>query len=269
MPKSWFEPYLWIHVAGILMFPLWMVLCLLGLASGDPFLPAWMELLAIAGLGIGLILAMQLRRPFNIFSVVMVAVPTDCLDDDRRRVLAVFQEKEHRALAMAVAALLFFFLIDAYHLSPLVEAFSPVRNAPGAGISRVAIATIGFLGANLFLQVPLATLRVMVKPDEGLETISPVDVEDVAEEFTTLGWQLSSLAPDKTETSPSAKEARPKDDAGTDDAEGAIEDSEPQDIEGNESAEVSTDSEVSTDNEGEKAQTEPEDSADSMSSSNG
>ncbi|MEM8717330.1 MAG: low-complexity tail membrane protein, partial [Cyanobacteria bacterium P01_G01_bin.4] len=74
------------------MFPLWMGLCALGLASADPVLPLWLEMAAIALLGAGPIVAMQVLRPFNIFSALMVAIPTDCLDDDRRRILALLKE---------------------------------------------------------------------------------------------------------------------------------------------------------------------------------
>ena len=201
--QSWFEPYVWVHVAGILAFPVWMGLCTLGLASAAPLLPLWLEMAAIALLGAGPILAMQLLKPFNIFSALMLAIPTDCLDDDRRRILALFQQRDQQLLAVAIAALMCCFLLDAYHLAPLVEMFSPVRAAPGAGISRVVLAAIGFLGANLFLQIPMATLRVMATPDINLTEVSPVHVEDAREQFTTLGWQwaglLSSPAPDAAE----------------------------------------------------------------------
>ena len=195
MRQSWFEPYVWVHVAGILVFPLWMGLCAIGLASGEPVLPVWLEMTAIALLGAGPILAMQLLKPFNIFSALMVAVPTDCLDDERRRILAIFQERDQRLLAVAIAALMCCFLLDAYHMAPLLEAFSPVQAAPGSGISRLLMATVGFLGANLFLQVPMATLRVMAMPDLAVDKVVPVDIEDATELFTTLGWQWAALAP--------------------------------------------------------------------------
>ena len=195
VPKSWFEPFLWIHVAGISIFPFWMGLCLLGLASGTPLLPSSIELVAIALLGIGPVLAMQLLQPFNIFSLLCMAVPTHSLDEDRLRILGAFRTREQRFLSVAIAALLFCFLIDAYHLAPLVEALSPVHSAPGVGLSRLAIAAFGFFAANLFLQVPLAALRVMVMPEDALLACSPVDLDDVADRFTTFGWQTSILAP--------------------------------------------------------------------------
>lgn len=206
--QSWHDPYVWVHVAGILMFPLWMGLCALGLASADPVLPLWLEMAAIALLGAGPIVAMQVLRPFNIFSALMVAIPTDCLDDDRRRILALFQERDQQLLAIAIAALMCCFLVDAYHLAPLVEAFSPVQVAPGAGISRIVLATVGFLGANLFLQVPMATLRVMSMPDVAVTQATPITREDAAEQFTTLGWQWAALvaqtATEEPETSDSS-----------------------------------------------------------------
>ncbi|MGK7913037.1 MAG: low-complexity tail membrane protein [Synechococcus sp.] len=193
MRQSWFDPYVWVHVAGIVMFPLWMGLCAIGLASAEPVLPVWLEMVTIVVLGAGSILAMQLLKPFNIFSALMIAIPTDCLDDDHRRILAIFQEREQQILAIVISALMCCFLIDAYHLAPLLERFSPVRIAPGSGISRIILATVGFLGGNLFLQVPLATLRVMAMPDAAVAQVTPVQVEDAAEQFTTLGWQWAGL----------------------------------------------------------------------------
>jgi hypothetical protein len=33
------DPYLWVHLAGLATVPLWIDLCLLGLAVGNPALP--------------------------------------------------------------------------------------------------------------------------------------------------------------------------------------------------------------------------------------
>ncbi|WP_162139108.1 low-complexity tail membrane protein [Synechococcus sp. PCC 7336] len=193
MRQSWFDPFVWIHVAGILVFPLWMLLCAIGLATGDPLGPAGLEKMAIALAGILPILAMQCYRPFNIFSVLLLALPPHQLADDRRRILAAFQAREHRWLAAAVAILLVYFLSDLYQIYPLLEGLSPIADSPGAPISRFLIASLGLLGANLFLQVPLATLRVMVMEDGELTAIAPVTVEGAADDFTTLGWEWPNL----------------------------------------------------------------------------
>jgi len=46
------EPILWIHVAGLAVVPIFLELCLLGLAVSDPLLPAWLELFIVAAVGV-------------------------------------------------------------------------------------------------------------------------------------------------------------------------------------------------------------------------
>ena len=75
MRSHWQEPFLWIHAAGILLFPLWVGLTLIGLATGDPLLPVGAEQAWVAVVGIGPVFAMQWRKPFDIFSVWVASVP--------------------------------------------------------------------------------------------------------------------------------------------------------------------------------------------------
>ena len=68
--KPWrCDPYLWVHLAGLATVPLWIGLCLLGLAVGNPTWPG-LELGFIVAVGVLPVLVMQLRRPFYIFSPI-------------------------------------------------------------------------------------------------------------------------------------------------------------------------------------------------------
>jgi len=58
------EPILWIHVAGSVV-PIFLELCLLGLAVSDPLLPAWLELFIVAAMAGALMqLAALTSSPF-------------------------------------------------------------------------------------------------------------------------------------------------------------------------------------------------------------
>lgn len=207
MPKSWSEPFLWIHVAGVFTLPFWLTLCALGLASSEALLPIGLERLLVALLTILPIVVMQCYRPFNIFSLLFLAVPPAQLDDDRRRILATFHAPAHLWLTAAVAALLFCLLQNLYSLYPLLQQLSPF---PHNAFARFAFATIGFLGANLFLQVPMAALRVMALPDTDLEAIEPVSPTEAAQDFLLWGLPTNNLLGQYWPVPPKAGEIAPK-----------------------------------------------------------
>ena len=193
MPKSWSEPFLWIHLAGIFTLPLWLSVCALSLAGSGLLLPLGLERLLVALLGILPIVAMQCYRPFNIFSLLFLALPPEQLNDDRRRILAAFRAPEHRWLTGVAAILLLCFLRDLYSLSPLLAELSPLSAESTNPLLRLAIASGTFFAANLFLQVPLAVLRIMAMPDGELDAIDPVTSEEAANRFFLLGLPKENL----------------------------------------------------------------------------
>ena len=91
MRSYWSDPYLWLHLAGLAVLPLWLEVGLLGLAVGDPVLPVWLELGLVGSVGILPILWMQLQRPFCIFSLVAVVVKPTQLTADQRKLLTLFK----------------------------------------------------------------------------------------------------------------------------------------------------------------------------------
>ena len=64
------EPFLWIHLSGVAALPIFLGLCLLGLAVSSPLLPVWLEMFLVAVAGIVPVLWMQRFRPFYIFSIL-------------------------------------------------------------------------------------------------------------------------------------------------------------------------------------------------------
>src|SRR4028118_1567963 len=98
MRSFWTEPFLWIHLAGLAAVPLALEFVWLGLAVGDPILPVWMELLLIAVVGIAPVLWMQLIRPFDIFSILVLALKPEQLTVEQRRILSLFKTKNNPVL---------------------------------------------------------------------------------------------------------------------------------------------------------------------------
>jgi hypothetical protein len=190
MRSHWQEPFLWIHAAGILLFPLWMGLTVIGLATGDPLLPVGVEQAAVAVAGIGPVLAMQWRKPFNVFSLWVVAFPPEELSPDQRRILAAFVSPEHKILTVLAAFLLLEVLERLYDLAPL---FAPLTPGDGSRLAGLVIAAFGFWGANVFLQIPLAVARVLFLSDLELAQIDPIPAEEIESRFSSFGTRHNLL----------------------------------------------------------------------------
>jgi hypothetical protein len=193
MRSFWSEPFLWIHLAGIAVVPLCLAACLLGLASGEPLLPVWMEMLLVATVGIVPVLWMQLVRPFNIFSVLIFAVESEQLTTQQKQILSLFKKAGNKVVAVVGAILLVGVLWQLYSLAPSVPAIAPLRlEWRGAGLLLAAIA---FLLSNLFLQVPLSVCGVLVTSDSTFSETEAYPREKIDRDFTTPGWKVNRIWP--------------------------------------------------------------------------
>ena len=204
MRSFWSEPFLWIHLSGIAVVPLCLVVCLLGLASGEPLLPVWMEIFLVAAVGIVPVLWMQLMRPFNIFSVLIFALKPEQLTSQQTQILSLFKKTGNKVLAVVGAILLGWVLWQLYSLAPNVAAIA--RFAPqsrGAGLLQAAIA---FLLSNLFLQVPLSVCGVLVTSDSTFSETEAYPREKIHQDFITPGFQVNSIWPfTSVETPPNSQ----------------------------------------------------------------
>lgn len=191
MRKLWSEPYLWIHAAGIVVLPVWLWITVMGLASGDPWLPVRLERLFIEAVGILPVVWMQATRPFYIFSILAVALPPDQLTPERRQVLSGFRWPQYRWIViLTVAVIMAGQMAWLYDAAPL---FAPIALFPGIRWLGVLAAMVGFLGANLFIQIPAAAGMMLVMDDQRVESFTPVEVELIEQEFTVFGKRIPNL----------------------------------------------------------------------------
>lgn len=193
------DSYLWVHLAGLATVPLWIDLCLLGLAVGNPTLPE-LELAVMIGLGVLPVLVMQLRQPFYIFSLPGLALRPTALQIDQRRLLTQFRRWRVRLGALLVPLPLVWVLVKLYPLAFLARELTPFGDWGRLG--GLAIAALGFFFANLFLQVPVAVLQVLATPDRHMQTVAPYPVDKIAADFTWLGLMVDRILPTLTLSEP-------------------------------------------------------------------
>lgn len=192
MRAFWSDPYLWLHLAGLATVPIWLEICLLGLAVGDPVLPVWLEFFLVAGLGVAPILWMQWQRPFCIFCLLVLALSPSQLTDQQRRLLRFFRSSATQLVSIAVAIGLMVVLWQLYLRAPLVASVAPFEGQRWFGLG---VAAIAFFLANLFTQVPASVLRVLLVSDAQLNAQEPYPVERILQDFTLTGFQVSRILP--------------------------------------------------------------------------
>ena len=188
------DPYLWIHLAGLATVPLWLDLCLAGLAVGDPIVPPWVELTTLGWVGTVPILWMQLTRPFYIFSLPGLALRPDKLAVERRQMLTLQRSWWSRLLVVLGAIALFLILYGLYQLAPIAAAMTPF-----AGRSRAVgwlICAIAFLLANLFVQVPATVLPLLLTASKTLAQTEPYEATAIRQRFSVVGLRVASILPD-------------------------------------------------------------------------
>lgn len=189
----WSDPYLWIHLSGLATVPICLELCWLGLALGNPILPARMEVLLIAAIGITPILGMQLFRPFNIFSILILGIKPEKLTEEQLKILSLFKKPSQRVLAFLAPILLVPILWQIYLAAPVAATvFTFVPEWRWLGL---LVAAIAFLLANLFLQVPVSVLQVLLTTEATFNTTQPYAVEKVCSDFSLPSWQVDRIFP--------------------------------------------------------------------------
>ena len=197
MRSFWSEPFLWIHLAGLAALPLALEVVCLGLAAGDPILPAWLEFLVVAGVGIGPVLLMQWLRPFSIFSVMAVSLKPEQLSLDQRRMLSLFRTPASQVAAIAASVFMALVLWKLYQVAPIAAIATPL--APSAHTLGLGLAAVAFLGANLFLQVPVSVVRVMAVSESAFSATQPYPLERIDRDFFLPGLRVNQILPTLTQ----------------------------------------------------------------------
>jgi hypothetical protein len=191
MKQFWADPYLWIHAAGIAVFPLWLILCFLGLAAGDPILPSGLEILGVAIVGIAPIVWMQWEKPFCIYSLLAVSLKSANLTEDQRRILTLFKQRRS-PIVIAVGAGIAFLLLKQLYGSAIVAA--QVTPIPNHGLGLI-LASVSFLAANLFLQVPLSVAKVLLASDDDFRQATPYEAAAIGQHFFEPGIKVDRILP--------------------------------------------------------------------------
>jgi len=189
----WSEPFLWIHLSGVAALPIFLGLCLLGLAVGSPLLPVWLEMFLVAVAGIVPVLWMQWFRPFYIFSILVVAVKPQNLTSLQHRILTRFKTNLNKGLALFVAVLLAVILWQLYRFAPLAASVAPFP--PSWRWAGLLLAASAFLASNLFLQVSTSVMAVLLTPESEFAATKPHVLEKIRQDFTIAPWQVDRLLP--------------------------------------------------------------------------
>ncbi|MEG4146525.1 low-complexity tail membrane protein [Microcoleus sp. Pol12B5] len=193
MRSFWSDPFLWIHLSGAATLPIFLGLCLLGLAVGSPLLPVWLEIFLVAVVGIVPVLWMQLFRPFYIFSILVVAVKPQNLTSLQQQILTRFKTKLNKGLALFVAVLLAVILWQLYRLAPLAASVAPFP--PSWRWAGLLLAVAAFLASNLFLQVSASVMAVLLTPESEFAATKLHVLDKIRQDFTIAPWQVDRLLP--------------------------------------------------------------------------
>ena len=185
------EPFLWIHLAGIAVAPLALLVMGVALGVATPLTPYPLELLLLVGMGLVPVLWMQWQRPFEIFSLLLIALRPDQLSEERRRILALFLRPRQRWLTLLGTLLLLLKLGFIYYYAPL--AAMATLEFPQIRILALLVAALAFLIANLFLQVPLSVLGVLLTSQATYEATQPLESTQVQTQFTIPGLRVRAL----------------------------------------------------------------------------
>jgi hypothetical protein len=189
--QFWVDPYLWVHGAGLAVVPLALLLCLWGLAGSDPVLPSALELMLVALVGIVPIGWMQLQRPFYIYSLPGLAIAPDRLAESQRRILTLFRTRRNPAVTGLASGILGLVLWQLYRVAAEVG-----EAAPGNRWLGLMVAALGFLLANLFLQVPLSVFGVMWATDAEVAKTMPYPIGQIKSDFSVYGISRPQILPD-------------------------------------------------------------------------
>ena len=193
MRSFWSDPFLWIHLSGAATLPIFLGLCLLGIAVGSPLLPVWLEMFLVAVAGIVPVLWMQWFRPFYIFSILVVAVKPQNLTSLQHRILTRFKTKLNKGLALFVAVFLAVILWQLYRFAPLAASVAPFP--PSWRWAGLLLAASAFLASNLFLQVSASVMAVLLTPESEFAATKPHVLEKIRQDFTIAPWQVDRLLP--------------------------------------------------------------------------
>jgi hypothetical protein len=188
-----FEPFLWIHLAGLVTFPLWLGLFAVGFAMGVPLLPFWLEFGVVVIIGILPILWMQWFRPFYIFSILVVATKPATLTLMQRQILSRFNTQLNHGLSLITTILLIGILSQVNQVNAIVSDVAGLL--PQWHSMGLLLATLACLGCSLFCHVPASVIGVLLTKTDDFAQTQPLSVTEIRQQFLIVGWQVQQILP--------------------------------------------------------------------------
>jgi hypothetical protein len=136
---------------------------------------------------------MQWTRPFDIFSLLFLAIKPESLTVDQQKILSLFTRKSQKVLALLTALLMVWILWLLYQSAPL--AAIAASQLPQLRIVGLLIAAVGFLISNLFIQVPISVLGVLLTSEQQFNMIEPIAFDKISATFTIFGLRVQKILP--------------------------------------------------------------------------
>ncbi|ACB52163.1 conserved hypothetical protein [Crocosphaera subtropica ATCC 51142] len=185
------EPFLWIHLAGLALAPLLLIVMWIGLGVSDPWPFYWIELVLVGVIGVIPILWMQWTKPFDFFSLLFLAVRPSSLTEEQRKILSLLKTRKNKILhgIAAIGLLGVGWLL--YQLAPFAAVTASML--PQWRILGLMIAAIAFLFCNLFVQVPVSVLGVLLTSEKTWLNTEPIPLDKVVSNFTVLGLRVNKI----------------------------------------------------------------------------
>jgi len=189
------EPFLWIHLSGIVAFPIFLGITWFSLSVSDHLSKLGLEILLMIVIGILPIFLMQWSRPFEIFSLLILAMKPDKISCQQRQILSLFKAPKQRILSTATAIAMMGVLYGLYQLPPLTMIELPILTQllSQSHILGLVVACVAFLGANLFLQVPISVLGVLLSNEQEFTAIAPYPTDKITQDFTLAGFWVDKI----------------------------------------------------------------------------
>ncbi|MGI0492675.1 low-complexity tail membrane protein [Alkalinema pantanalense CENA528] len=190
MNRFWLDPYLWIHLSGIVVVPIALLGCWIALTAAPPSFSSIVEFLLIFLIGVLPILWMQWQKPFYIYSILVIAINPDDLTPNQQKILTLFENCRNPLLLMLGAIGLGVLLWQIQAGAQLVPPIVPLPQ-----IFRLPAAAIAFFMATLFLEVPLSVLRVMLAGEDTFLNAQPLAIHTIRQKFTIVGLKVNKILP--------------------------------------------------------------------------
>jgi hypothetical protein len=152
---------------------------------------------------------MQLTHPFDIFSILVLAIKPEQLTQEQRRLLSLFKTKTNPVVTITAAVFMVWVLWQIYRVAPVAAAVAPF--APQWRIAGLLLAALAFLGSNLFLQVPLSVAQVLSASESEFAATEPYLLEKLPQDFTIPGIRVNKILPGvATEPAASTRQVSPE-----------------------------------------------------------